>query len=418
MKQTINLFLSVIALVGVTAITSCSSDEPAPAPVPEPAFTDLNLSEVEGRANEGLVEFNNNFFKEAAAKVKEPNFAVSPLGASMLLSLTCNVTDSELSAQILSALGSSDIDALNTLAQRYMEVLPVVDPDVTMTIGNGCWYSDRYTLSNNFSGILTNSYDGFSRTGNFTNAPELVVRDINSWVNERTAGMIPSIFSEEEDVLNAFRQKCAVLVDAIYMKGAWCEPFDKAKTKTDVFHGEQGDNNVEMMYRKDMAFYQVDEMFTAVRLPLGDGLFNVTFVLPNEGNTITQLIDGNIHNKLTLSNSMGVEIYLPKVDFSGQTIDLNKVFDGMGITKLNEFREISMFTESVEANHNIRQKTAVRFNEEGAEASAVTWDGMFTAPDPGFVPEIPVFRADRPFLFFIDEATTGAALIWGCFRQL
>ncbi len=412
------IFIIAFAILAAMLITACSSDEPTPAPVPEPAFTDLNLSEAESRANEGLMEFNNIFFKKVAAEVHSPNYAVSPLGASMLLSLTCNVTDRELSAQILSVLGSSDTEALNTLARRYMEVLPVADPDVTMTIGNGCWYSDRYTLANDFAGILTDSYDGFSCAGNFTGAPELVVRDINSWVSERTAGMIPSILSEEEEALNTLRQMCAVLVDAIYLKGAWCEPFDKAKTKAAVFHGEQGDSNVEMMYRKGRAFYQIDNTFTALRLPLGDGLFNVTFVLPNGDNTISQLIDENIHDRLATNNSLAVEMYIPKVDFAGNTINLTEIFDGMGITLLNEFREISMFNERVEAQHHISQKAAVCFNEDGAEASAVTWNDMHTTPEPGYEPQPPVFRADRPFLFFIDEATTGAALLWGCIRQL
>ena len=402
----------------MSALASCSSDEPAPAPAPEPEFTDLNLSEAEGRANEGLVEFNNNFFKEAAAEAKTPNFTVSPLGASMLLSLTCNVTDSELSAQILSALGSSDVEALNTLEQRYMEVLPTVDPDVTMTIANGCWYSDRYTLSNGFSGILTDSYDGFSRTGNFTNAPELVVRDINSWVNERTAGMIPAIFTEKICDLEQIRQMCAILVDAIYLKGAWAGPFDSEKTEAAPFHGVERTSTVNMMYRKNRTYYQGGSNFNAVQIPLGSGKFNFTLVLPDEGVTVEELIESDIHSRLDFGSVDIVEFYMPRIDFKGESMGLNDIFGRMGIDKLDGFREITMFTHPVEARNKISQKTAVRFDEEGAEASAVTWNVEETYPGFGTTPEIPVLRADRPFLFFIDEATTGAALIWGCFRQL
>ncbi len=398
------------------ALASCSSDEPAPAPVPEPAFTDLNLSEAEGRANEGLAGFNSRFFDAVASRAETSNFAVSPLGASMLLSLTANGVDAEVRAQILEALDCENLSALNTLSRRYMDVLPVIDPKVTMTIANGCWYSDRYTLSADFNSVLTDSYDGIARSGHFED-PEPVAEEINVWVNEHTSGMIPAIYNTPEEVAEIM-DMCAVLVDAIYIKGAWYEPFDKAKTQSATFHGVSGETTVDMMHHEGAAYYQKAENFAAVQLPLGDGRFNVTFVLPDQNTEVDELIAGNVHSLLVFGPPSGVDLYMPKVDFKGGKISLDRIFASMGMTKLGEYREITLFDERVEAKHIINQRAAVRFNEEGAEASAVTWNGWVIAPDPGYMPEIPVFRADRPFLFFLDEATTGAALLWGCIRQL
>ena len=135
-----SLLIAFAALMAVM-LAACSSDEPGGAPeeeIPEPAFTDLELSEAESRANAGLEEFNTRFFQSAVAANPGKNIAVSPLGASMMLSLMANIVDDELRGRILTALGSDDLEALNTLNRRYMDVLPTLDPSVTMTIANGC----------------------------------------------------------------------------------------------------------------------------------------------------------------------------------------------------------------------------------------------------------------------------------------
>ncbi len=407
-------FILFFAAVVVALFASCSSDEPTPAPVPEPAFTDLNLSEAEGRANEGLAGFNNNFFKEAMAEYPEGNVSVSPLSASMLLSVTGNIVDDELRTQILGTLGCNDLAALNTLNRRYMDVLPTIDEKVTMSIANACWYHNAYSISPSFSGILEDVYSGSFGSGNFKTDGESVARDINAWVDNKTRGMIPNIFDNPE----IFKNLCSVLVNAVYMKGAWAGPFDRDKTEAAQFQGAESTTTVDMMYRKNRTYYQGGSNFVAVQIPLGSGKFNFTLVLPDEGVTVEELVESDVHSKLNFGSVDIVEFYMPRVDFRSERMPLNDIFERMGIDKLNEIREISMFTEYVETRHTISQKTAVTFNEEGAEASAVTWNVEETYPGFGTTPEIPVLRADRPFLFFIDEATTGAALLWGCIRDL
>ena len=413
MKKTTYFFLSCALLSG-SLLTGCSSDEPAPTPLPEPSYTDLNLSEAEIRAGEGLVSFNNRFFREAMAQYPEGNVSVSPLSASMLLSIVGNAVDPELKSQILSALGSDDLSALNTLNRRYMEVLPALDEKVTMTIANACWYHNAYTLSPTFSDILTEQYFGAVGSGNFKTDYENVARDINSWVSEQTRGMIPVIIEEPSALAAVY----SVLADAIYVKGAWAGPFDRDKTAPAPFYGAKSTSTVDMMNRNDRCYLQGGENFNAIRIPLGTGNYNFTLVLPDEGVTVEQLVASDVHTQLDFGGAGIVDLYMPRVDFKSETMTLNSIFGRMGVDKLNELREVSIFTKPVETRHNIQQKTAVKFNEEGAEASAVTWDVLETSPGFGTTPEPEVLRADRPFLFFIDEARTGAAILWGCIRDL
>ena len=60
----------------------------------------------------------------------------------------------------------------------------------------------------------------------------------------------------------------------------------------------------------------------------------------------------------------------------------------------------------------VRHKAKIKVDEEGTEAAAVTYIGMRVTsvanPAPPFY-----FKADRPFLYFISEQSTGAILFAG-----
>ena len=415
-----SLLIAFAALMAVM-LAACSSDEPGGAPeeeIPEPAFTDLELSDAESRANAGLEEFNIRFFQSAVAANPGKNIAVSPLGASMMLSLMANIVDDELRGRILTALGSDDLDALNTLSRRYMDVLPTLDPSVTMTIANGCWYRDSYTISPQFAGILSESYDGETCAGDFTGNAGGVAEEINAWVNERTGGMIPRIISDA----NQIQQLLYVLVSASYINGAWSVPFDREDTKPAVFHGEHGDSNVDMMYMHEPLYENNGSDFghfsnwKSVSMLLGDGKYIVSFVLPREGFTIDDIIAEGLFNSSFLPLANNTELYLPRVDFKGGELRLNPMFADLGIAGLDELRQTKIFTEPALAENHVFQQSAVRFFEEGAEASSATYTtgashGGQWYPDP-------VYRFDQPFLFMINEKSTGAAILWGCIRDL
>jgi len=58
----------------------------------------------------------------------------------------------------------------------------------------------------------------------------------------------------------------------------------------------------------------------------------------------------------------------------------------------------------------VRQKTYIEVDEKGTEAAAVTIIEMPTSEE---YPPKPVFYANRPFLFVIQENTTGTMLFMG-----
>jgi serpin B len=67
----------------------------------------------------------------------------------------------------------------------------------------------------------------------------------------------------------------------------------------------------------------------------------------------------------------------------------------------------------------VKQKTALKLNEEGSEAAAATIVGMdMLAPPAGDILPPTPFILNRPFLLFIKEKSTGAVLFEGIVRGI
>ena len=64
----------------------------------------------------------------------------------------------------------------------------------------------------------------------------------------------------------------------------------------------------------------------------------------------------------------------------------------------------------------MRQKAKIKVNEEGSEAAAVTVAGMdkMAMSQPKEYPKA-TFHANRPFVYFISEASSGVILFVGKF---
>lgn len=368
----------------------------------------------------------------------DKNYMISPLSLKMALAMTANGADGAAKQEILDALGVSDIEECNELAQGFIthlnsmkdknkeieaqnEKIEKENPDEAqwrtnqrrypeVEIANSIWYNTEYyekefgvkapdaAFSPDFETIIQEKFDGVSRNVNYENA----VDTVNGWVNEKTRGKISGIIDEPNFL--------AALVNAIYMKAQWTDQFPKNATEKDTFTDRNGEKHeIDFMNNTYHMGYYSDSGITMACLPYYGGMSMIVTLGDNtkfeekRGSMTEQLVHVSLP-KFKIENA--IELIDTLKDMGIKTaFDMNtNCFDKMLV---NEPDGINTFIEKA------IQKTYINTDEDGTEAAAVT--GMFDAGGsaPGTPEPIIEFKANHPFSFYICDDTTGEILFMG-----
>jgi serpin B len=111
-----------------------------------------------------------------------------------------------------------------------------------------------------------------------------------------------------------------------------------------------------------------------------------------------------------------VELYLPKFK-TKYSKKLNEVLTNMGMglafSDAADFSRMSAFPARIAF---VKQDTYISTDEQGTEAAAVTTVGMELTSMPA-IPQKVVFNADKPFIYLIQENSTGAILFMGAVKN-
>ena len=396
-------------------LAACSSStEPRPI---------TRLPRLLTAAEQALITRSNDFafslFREVDGRrqAADANTFISPLSASMALGMTMNgAAGSTLDAMrnTLGFSGMSMADA-DTSYQSLITLLRGLDPGVDFQIANSIWYRQDFPFEPSFLQTGQRYFDAKIQGLDFDDpsAPGT----INAWVNESTNGKIDKMIDAIDPSNVMF------LLNAIYFKGSWQTRFDKARTTSQPFFLADGSTTpVELMHLPDDSVPAVATAdYRAAELPYGGGAFAMDVVVPNEGNTLDDLIasmNADAWQALLASfTTQTGDVYLPRfqLTWDGSLKDPLTAL-GMGIafqdgaadfTGMSSTRGHELFISSVE------QKTFVDVNEEGTEAAAVTSVGVSASAF-----HEPLLRADRPFLFAIRERLSGAILFVGAVREV
>ncbi|MGD0037092.1 MAG: serpin family protein, partial [Bacteroidota bacterium] len=291
-------------------------------------------------------------------------------------------------------------------------LLTTLDASVTFQNANSIWYNDGFPVLSNFLTVNKNYFDAEVDSLDFT-LPS-AAQTINSWVNTKTNGKIPTIIDPTKPPSGIM-----FLINAIYYKGTWTYKFDTSGTKDASFTCADGSiATCKLMSQEDTYAYYEDSSVQAIDLPYGDRSFSMTVVLPAAGISIDQFASAltqaqwnTIINKL---DSAKVDLYLPKftLNFSKSLKDELKAL-GMGIVFDPSRADLSHISSKVGlVVSDVLHKTYVDVDEEGTEAAAVTAI-IFTTAVIGGQPKINIMRIDHPFIFAIREHQSGTVLFIG-----
>jgi len=394
-------------------------DTPAPAVAQnQPASdgtlrTKITLDESQQAFLSKSSDFSFRFIRKIDA-AEEGDWFVSPMSLQFLLGMILNGAQGATAQEIAGVLGtrSEETGAFNDYGAALLAQLPERDPGTRLTMGNAIFLNQVAKLKPSYVQKMDSLYHATVENLDFLDGEGSLDR-INGWCSEQTNGLIPSVIDKVDPAMMAY------LLNAIYFKGVWVEPFKKDMTKDRPFHLATGaEKPVPMMSQLKKIAYGENELCRSVRLPYGNGAFAMTVFLPAEGRTlkeVTDALDAGRWDEIRKSQYREkVDLWLPRFE-SKYHVKLNDILSDMGMPRSFKNGKADFKAMSEQASHLdfVQQDAIIKVDEEGAEAAAVSSAGMMltsAAPEP---PKIVVFHADQPFLYLITESTTGAVLFAG-----
>ncbi len=402
---------STLALTALLAILlwQCSENPTTSSP----GSQSIDLSQAEKALIESDNEFGLKLFREINAVQGDSNLFISPLSISMALGMTLNGADGETQQAMERTLALSGLtsEQINESYRHLIELLTGLDPQVQFDIANSIWYKqpDLPEPEADFLQRCQQYFDALV-TGLDFSLPE-AAPTINAWVEENTNGKIEEIVDDPIDP-----SICTFLINAIYFKGSWIYQFDENQTQDEPFHLLDGSTTTcPLMSQKAVHGYLLNDDFMAVDLPYGDGSYSMTLFTPQQSldpdDLITRMNPENLAAWLGQMTSDSIDVFIPrfKLEYKRELKrDLTAL--GMGVAfSPGQADFTKMYQDMPVWIGKVKHKTFLEVNEEGTEAAAVTSVEMeYTG-----IPETPVFRANRPFVFIIRENKSGTILFIG-----
>jgi len=408
-----NRALPIAVVLMLTFVWGCKQAQTAPPnPAPTPVTQAQPAAEETGAMSDRNLKFAFDLFGKLQAEKPGENLFVSPISVSMALGMTANgaagsTRDAMFEALHWQGLTIADVDKG---LQALKVDLQSADPALKLTIADSLWSDDEVEFKPGFLEANRTFFDAEVASLDF--ADPASAKRINDWVNDKTNGLIPEI-TTPQDLAGLWM----MLLDAVYFKGKWTDPFEKDKTEDATFTLLEGEKTVPMMAQVGEYRYLEDHKLQAIALPYGNQRVEMIVVLPAPDNNLADFCQGlNADDFNDLLRNMAKRegtIKLPRFT-AKMDRKLNDVLGALGMAEAfdKDKADFSDMSESKVWIDIVRQKSFVKVDEEGTEAAAVTQVGMVgaAAPAPGEPFEMIV---NRPFFLAIRDAGTETLLFMG-----
>jgi len=424
--------LAAVALLAVILAGCTGPGEPGPSieVTPTPNVTVTTSPSPPNPALPGsatsVVDANNRFALDLYGRIADDpkagdgNIFFSPFSISSALAITYEGARGTTAEEIRSVFHFPEnqtvmrsgfagiISGINSKANAYM-----------LRTANALWAEQTYPFLAGYISAAEQHYGAKTTNLDFINKPEESRVTINTWVEDLTEDRIKDLLQPGTiDPLTRL-----VITNAIYFKGTWMKQFDQNKTTDADFRTGTGKTvRVRMMERTDedaIYGYAETDILQALSMPYesGDGKDLSMLVLLPKTDDLSMVEESLNTSTLSLLHDLlktrRVIVYFPKFVMETK-YSLPGVLSAMGMptafTRAADFSGMDG-TKNLYIDDVIHQ-AFVEVNEEGTEAAAATAVVMRLSAMP-LEETAPLFRADHPFIFLIQENETGNILFMG-----
>lgn len=372
----------------------------------------LTNAQTQEYSAEQSSKFALDIYKQFAGE-SEKNIFFSPFSLSIAMGMTYAGAEGETKKQIADVFNFSinDENLHKELGSLQNQMVNKGNKGVEISIANQLWADKLYKFKCSYLRKVKKAYKAPVKRMPFRKEADKCRVEINKWVEDKTKNRIIDLLPEG----SISDMTALVLTNAIYFKGQWDSKFDEESTEVELFKTLTGKvESVDMMKIKSkFNLYQGDKI-NLLELPYAGKEFSMLVLLPDVGVSLKEIEKGisldNLNRYLDLMAQADVLVSLPKFKFDSE-FALKPTLSKMGMPI--PFSNVANFSR-MSGNKDLKidevfHKAFVEVSEEGTEAAAATAVVIVRKSVT-----IPVeFNANRPFMFFIKENSTGSILFMG-----
>lgn len=282
-------------------------------------------------------------------------------------------------------------------------------------------YSEKsFNIVQQYSQLIKKHFHAEIQSVDFAHTAEDVRKKINTWVEEQTECKIKDLLPQSSvDSLTKL-----VLVNALYFKGSWDVKFPEENTEQRPFRlSKKNTKMVPMMFQKGkFNMCHIEELETQVlELPYIENTLSMIILLPDDIKDNTTGLE-RLHKNLSFAKMKewtsscmmtptDVELELPRFRLE-ESYDLKSCLKKMGMSDIFDPQKADLTGISDKGDlyvSEIYHKVFVDVNEEGTEAAAATG----AVATVRMRPILTTFKADHPFIFYIQDNKTNTVLFLG-----
>ena len=276
--------------------------------------------------SQSLNTFSLQLSNQLSANSNE-NFFVSPFSILTALAMCYFGAKEETSNQLKGLLHLNEFSDDDQLLQEIRTYLTSLNRNmsdsVSLNTANKIYPRSGFALQNDFVDKIRNGFAGDVQELDYEQK-EMAAKIINDWVEAQTAKKITNLISP-----NVITPKTMmILVNAIYFKGSWSNPFEERRTKKRNFHLLGGSiKQTDMMHLDGKTFKYLYNPFglecSTLELPYAGDKVAMTIILPNEGVDLgtfqRSLKPNHINNLLKMQGRrVKINVQVPKFKLEKQ----------------------------------------------------------------------------------------------------
>lgn len=406
---------------GITGTPTPSPGQPSQVTTP----SSVNTATTTG-SKASVATANNRFARDLYMQLaNDPQYAgsnifFSPFSISSALAITYEGARGTTADEIRSVFHFPVDNA--TLREGFSRINAGInsgDANYTLNTANALWAEKTYAFLPDYVSTARRWYSANVTNLDFIDNPETSRQTINSWVADKTAEKIQELLP----IGSIDPMTRLVITNAVYFKGNWVTQFDENNTQDADFRvSPQKTVTVKMMQRTgEDAVYKYAETADLQLLSMpyahgsGSGLSMIVLLPRNDSLAAAEaaLDPQNLSALEQGAYSQRVMVYFPKFRIeTGYSLPGTLTSMGMPIAFTNTADFSGMDGTRNLYVSDVIHKAFVNVDEKGTEAAAATAVVMKVSAILHEKP-VPVFRADHPFLFLIQDNDTGAILFAG-----